>query len=316
MVESLPDDEATTLANLESDAENAALMEHLERTIPPMDLGAAERLLREAREVFEQHGVVFFLRQGTCLGAVRDHALIAWDDDLDLGSIVGLHGFTEDLIEPTVETLRAHGCYVEVLHDGLYTSVKIMKYRIRIDWQCYRVVKGTIAHYPGVPFPVGLFTELAEVDFIGEKFLVPSPPEDYLRFKYGPDWATPKQVGYEKDVLDNMPEGTVPGRAGRLQQFLAVHLFPRQSARLLVLDDGGNPVPGAEVIVAGLNRSQTNRRGVAKFYLPGADSYALAVTAGGREEVLYEEALAPGRMYVYRPDPARPAGRYFVLTEE
>ena len=247
---------------------------------------------------------------------MRDHALIAWDDDLDLGSIIGLHGFTEDLIEPTVETLRAHGCYVEVLHDGLYTSVKIMKYRIRIDWQCYRVVKGTIAHYPGVPFPVGLFTELAEVDFIGEKYLVPSPPEDYLRFKYGPDWATPKQVGYEKDVLDNMPEGTVPGRAGRLQQFLAVHLFPRQAARLLVLDGGGNPVPGAEVIVAGLNRSQTNRRGVAKFYLPGADNYALAVTAGGREEVLYEEALAPGRMYVYRPDPARPAGRYFVLTEE
>ena len=316
MTESLPDDEATTLANAESDAENAALMEHLERTIPPMDLAAAERLLSEAREVFEQHGVVFFLRQGTCLGAVRDHALIAWDDDLDLGSIIGLHGFTEDLIEPTVETLRARGCYVEVLHDGLYTAVKIMKYRIRIDWQCYRVVEGTIAHYPGVPFPVGLFTELAEVDFIGEKYRVPSPPEDYLRFKYGPDWATPKQVGYEKDVLDNMPEGTVPGRAGRLQQFLAVHLFPRQAARLLVLDGGGNPVPGAEVMVAGLNRSQTNRRGVAKFYLPGADHYALAVTAGGREEVLYEEALAPGRMYVYRPDAARPAGRYFVLTEE
>ena len=83
-----------------------------------------------------------------------------------------------------------------------------------------------------------------------------------------------------------------------------------------MLDGGGDPVPGAEVIVAGLNRSRTNRRGVAKFYLPGADNYALAVTAGGREEVLYEEALAPGRMYVYRPDPARPAGRYFVLTEE
>ena len=316
MIDRPPDDEATTSGNAESDAENAALMDHLERTIPPMDLGDAERLLREARGVFEQHGVVFFLRQGTCLGAVRDGALIAWDDDLDLGSIIGLHGFTEDMIEPTVETLRAHGCYVEVFHAGLYTSVKIMKYRIRIDWQCYRVVKGTIAHYPGVPFPVGLFAELAEVDLIGAKFLVPSPPEEYLRFKYGPDWATPKQVGYEKDVLDNMPEGTVPGRPGRLRQFLAVHLFPRQAARLLVLDGDGNPVPGAEVIVAGLNRSRTNRRGVARFYLAGADHYALAVTAGGREEVLYEEALSPGRMYVYRPDPARPAGRYFVLTEQ
>ena len=84
------------------DAENAALMQHIERTIPPMDLSDAEQLLREAKQIFDKHDVVFFLRQGTCLGAVRDHALIPWDDDLDLGSIIGLHGFTEESIEPTV----------------------------------------------------------------------------------------------------------------------------------------------------------------------------------------------------------------------
>ena len=40
------------------------------------------------------------------------------------------------------------------------------------------------------------------------------------------------------------------------------------------------------------------------------------MTADGREEILYEEAMAPGKRYVYRPDPDKPAGRYFVLTEE
>ncbi len=299
-----------------SDAENAALMKHLERTIPPMDLRDAEKLLREVKQILDECGVVFFLRQGTCLGAVRDHALIPWDDDLDLGSIIGMHGFTEDAIEPTVAELRANGCYVEVHRDGLYTSVKIMKYRIKIDWQCYRVVKGTIAHYPGVPFPVSLFTELAEVEFIGDKYLVPSPPEEYLRCKYGPDWVTPKQVGYEKDVLDNMPEGAVPGRAGWLRRSLAVHFSSRRTGRLLVLDSNGDPVSGARVLVAGLGQARTNRKGYAKFYLPGPDTYAVAVTGNSREEVLYEEAMAPGMTYVYRPDPARPAGRYFVLAEE
>lgn len=298
-----------------SDIDNAALMEHLERTIPPMDLGDAEKLLREVKQIFDEHGVVFFLRQGTCLGAVRDHALIPWDDDLDLGSIIDLHGFTEEAIAPTVDSLRAIGCYVEVHREGLYTAVKIMKYRIRIDWQCYRVVKGTIAHYPGVPFPVGLFTELSEVDFIGDKYLVPSPPEEYLRYKYGPDWGTPKQVGYEKDVLDNMPTGSVPGRAGWLKQFLAVHFSPGRTARLLVLDKNGDPVANAGVLIAGLNRTRTNRQGYAKFYLPGSDNYAVAVTANGVEEVLYEESMAPGYRYVYRPDAAKSAGRYFVLTQ-
>ncbi len=299
-----------------SDAENAALMEQLMRSIPPMDLGNAENLLREAKQVFDEHGVVFFLRQGTCLGAVRDHALISWDDDLDLGSIVDMHGFTEDLIEPAVESCRANGCYVEVSHDGLFISVKIMKYRIRIDWQCYRVVKGTIVHYPGVPLPVGLFTELSQVEFIGDTYLVPSPPEEYLRYKYGPDWVTPKRVGYEKDVLDAMPQGSVPGRAGWLKQFLAVRFLPGRTARLLVLDENDAPVTGADVFLAGLSRSKTNRRGIAKFYLPGPDIYALAVTANGREEVLYEEAMAQREMYVYRPDPAKLAGRYFALTQE
>ncbi len=299
-----------------SDAENAALMGELERAIPPMDVRDGEKLLLEAKEVFDEHGIVFFLRQGTCLGAVRDQALIPWDDDLDLGSIIDMHGFSEEMIGPAVESLRAKGCYVEVLHDGLYTAVKIFKYRIRIDWQCYRVVKGTIAHYPGVPFPVSLFEELQGVDFLGTTFQVPNPPDDYLQYKYGPDWGTPKQVGYEKDVLEAMPKGIVPGRPGRLRQFLAVRFTPGKTAGLLVLDEQDEPVSGATVLVAGLNQTKTNRKGVARFYLPGPDTYAVAVTVNGHEEVLYEESMTPGGSYVYRPDPEQSEGRYFVLTEE
>jgi hypothetical protein len=303
-------------AEPENDTETAALMNRLEREIPPMDIANAEQLMREAKAAFDQHGVVFFLRQGTCLGAVRDGALIPWDDDLDLGSIIGLHGFTEALIDPVAETLRAGGAYVEVAREGLYTSVKIFKYRIRIDWQCYRVVDGTIAHYPGVPFPVHLFEELTPVDFIGDQYLVPSPPDEYLTLKYGPDWRTPKRVGYEKDVLDAMPLGTVPGRPGKLKQWFLVRFAPKQTSRLRVLDNNGDPVAGAEVRIAGLSTTHTNSEGIARFYLPIAENYAVTVIANDREEVLYEEALEPGKTYVYRPDPQQTEGRYFVLSED
>ena len=298
-----------------SDSENAELMLHLERTIPPMNIEDAETLLGEVKEVFDKHKVTFFLRQGTCLGAVRDHALIVWDDDLDIGSIIGMHGFTDEMIEPSVADLRGRGCYVEVHHEGLYTAVKIMKYKIRIDWQCYRVVKGTIAHYPGVPFPIKLFTNLTTIDFLGKSYNVPSPPGDYLTYKYGPDWITPKQIGYEKDVLDNMPSGTVPGRPGKLRQWFLVRFNPAQTATLIVLDVDGLPVHGATVVIAGLNRSTSDQDGQVKFYLPGPDNYAVSITFKDVEEVLYEETLTPGNRYIYRPDPVRPPGRYFVLTE-
>ena len=85
---------------------------------------------------------------------------------------------------------------------------------------------------------------------------------------------------------------------------------------LRVLGEHGEPIADGEVAVAGLGRSRTDGNGDARCYVPREDVYALVVRAGGREEVLYEEQLAPGRRYVYRPDADRPAGRIFVLTEE
>ena len=291
-------------------------MDHLMKTTPSMDASVAATLLREAKEIMDEHGVVFFLRQGTCLGAIRDNAFITWDDDIDIGSIEGLHRFDERVIEPVAASFRARGFHVRRKSYGGETWLGLMKHNIRVDWVCFRVRKQHIVHFPGVRIPVRLFTDLKEIDFIGEKFLVPNPPEEYLRHKYGPHWMTPNRIGYGKDVVGNIPEGPMPGHPARLTQLLITRLFPRRAARLRVLDMAGTPISGAEVTVAGWGRYETNRAGYARFYLPANDVYALVVRDNGHEEVLYEEELAPGKTYVYRPDSAVSSGRIFVLTEE
>ena len=68
--------------------------------------------------------------------------------------------------------------------------------------------------------------------------------------------------------------------------------------------------------VAGLGVSRADRRGVARFYLPGADDYALEISTAQHEEVLYEEALEPGKTYTYRPQEGVSVGRYYVLQPE
>ncbi len=282
----------------------------------PLDLAAAESMLREFKEIMDRLGVVFFLRQGTCLGAVRDNAFIPWDDDLDLGSVLGLHGLTEASIGPVADAFRDIGYFVKVEHKAHYIGLEMMKSSLWIDWIACRIIDDSIYQFPGVRTPVRLLTQLKEIDFIGEKFLVPNPPEEYLRFKYGEGWITPNRTGYMKDIVDMIPESPVPGNAGRLRQFLSRHVLRWRACRLRVLNHEDEPVSGAEVVVAGLGLSRTNRQGYARFYLPGDDLYALVIRHEGHEEVLYHETMTPGGMYVYRPDRSSTSGRLLALSSE
>jgi hypothetical protein len=192
----------------------------------------------------------------------------------------------------------------------------MMKSSTRVDWACYRIIDDSIFHYPGVRIPARLFTRLKEIDFINTKFLVPNPPEEYLRFKYGAGWMTPKKVGFEEDVLEMISDAPLPGSGGRLRRFLSKHILQWGAGKLRVLDHESKPVFGAEVRIAGVGRSRTNKLGYTKFYLPGDDWYALVIKYDNHEEVLYQEKMIRGQTYVYKQDPLAVSGRLCALCPE
>jgi hypothetical protein len=83
----------------ESGSDEAALFKSY-TNLQHINPAFAKKILEEAKEILGSLGIPFFLRQGTCLGAVRDQAFIPWDDDVDLGSVMGLNGLTEDMLDP------------------------------------------------------------------------------------------------------------------------------------------------------------------------------------------------------------------------
>lgn len=259
---------------------------------PPMDPVAAERILKEAKSILHGHGVVFLMQSGSCLGAVRDKAFIPWDDDMDIASVIGINGLSPTLIDTIIAEFRSNGYYCKInysnLNDPPYSyGYSVIKDWVRLDWACMSVVDGHVYSFPGIRVPANQFTNPLEIDFLGEKFHVPNPPEEYLRLKYGPEWMIPKKAGYyEKDVVEQVSAYGVDGGLCSIR----------------VLDDDSNPVTGAEIKIAVGGRFITDNNGYADVVLPaeGISYYALTVIYPGHEVVLYEEQLEPSNKYVYR----------------
>ena len=43
------------------------------------------KMLKDAKKVFQNNGLEFWLDCGTLLGAIRDNGFIPWENDIDLG---------------------------------------------------------------------------------------------------------------------------------------------------------------------------------------------------------------------------------------
>ena len=311
-----------------SGSTNAEIQDRLTKTTPPMDVAIAKKLLLEVKDVMDLRGVQFFLRQGTCLGAIRDSAFIPWDDDLDLGVILGVNGFTEKSVEPLMVAFRESGYYVRSEYSDNIIYATLLKNMIRVDLLFHRVIDEHIYHWPGIWFPVTLFNHLKEISFMGGVFFVPNPPEEYLRIKYGPDWQTPKRFGYAKDVVDNIPMEPTLSFLQRMKRSVTGYFYPEDVTILKVLDNARSPVGGANIRIVGLGSFKTNKKGYAKLYLKTkgysssiasgvsdevGDISSIVISYGNHEEVLYEEILAPNGSYLYEPNPAQTEGRIFAL---
>ncbi|PZC45292.1 MAG: Phosphorylcholine metabolism protein LicD [Chloroflexi bacterium] len=268
-----------------------------------MDPAIAANRLKEVKRIFDDQKVVFWLGSGTCLGCIRENRFIPWDDEIDTASIIGMHGLDEETIYRMGDVFKENGFYPRIRSNPQYMSVAFIKDGVRTDWTCHRIVDGGAIEFPGVKLPLHLFTQPKKIEFIGQKFLVPSPPEEYLRLKYGSEWLTPKGPGFEADVVMKIGDGDNLSRWNKFQRALSVGKFPRANSSVKVFDRDGRLVRGAEVIVAGLDRSKTDRYGVAKFYVPHTACYAMVIRYEKHQEILYEEWLSPSINYIYRPGP-------------
>lgn len=262
-----------------------------------IDTSNAIKVLKEVKQILGSFGVTFFLRQSTCLGAIRDNGFIPWDIDVDIGSVIGLHGLTEESLDQIVVGFRNNGFLTRIERGDSIIYLLLVKLSIRCDWICFKIIDDYIVQFPFLKTPLSLFTNLKEITFLDEKFYVPNPPEEYLRHKYGDDWQIPKRWGeFEEDVLNQATKMPAPNSIGELRQLIARYLLFWRASKIRVFDKEWKPVDGAEVIAVGLGHYRTDKQGCASFYVPQDDFYPLIVRFENQKKINYLQRIKPGEV--------------------
>ena len=160
----------------------------------------ARKDLLRVKKALDEAGIRFFLMFGTLLGAVRDKDLILWDKDIDLGI------FYEDSykLEKAEKILEKHGIFMEGkrrrrIDTPIEKFVLFGKSVWGIEFMTMYLIGDTYWHIDSsdwrgaklMPYKREWLDNLEEIDFLGQKFLIPSSPKEVLKSFYGSKWIIP-----------------------------------------------------------------------------------------------------------------------------
>ena len=168
-----------------------------------MNLDHAKKDLKTIKNLLDSLKVRFTLAYGTCLGAYRDKEFLPGDDDIDLAitdkvplemrkriatDLMDL-GFKKQDMFWVVEGKKLDN--VPYYQGTEKTGIIVLERYVKITlFFFYDDGKEMICIPHGMPLISSLskfYKKLDEIKFKGDKYLIPSPVEDYLAYTYR-DW--------------------------------------------------------------------------------------------------------------------------------
>lgn len=174
----------------------------------PQGKNNANKALRETSDLLDEMGIRHYLAFGTALGIVRDGKIIEhdWDndfiidaDDLDKfdTKLAKKYGFNPIRFKQDIPKWKTER---EESEELMIRTIAIYKYDVRNDLDPIYVskdkksgliLKGRNRNKFCAKHPIEWFKDAKEVEYMGKKYLVPYPYDEYFKSNYGDDWQTP-----------------------------------------------------------------------------------------------------------------------------
>lgn len=187
-----------------------------------MDVERANQYLQDLKKALDELGITFCLMYGTLIGAIREEEFVYYDDDVDIAIFYKeIKDFK--LIEKLKEKLKPLGYYFATMSvEGQLSSFYIAKK----DPGCHEKVdvyvlferdgkiwfpqyinhkeKGPVIR--AFPYTKKYFENMDEINFLGAKYKVPTPPEDFLEELWA-DWWVAKGGQWGVIQAEHFPVG-------------------------------------------------------------------------------------------------------------
>jgi len=150
------------------------------------------RTLLVMKKIMAEMGLNFYLKNGTLLGLLRDGFPIP-GDDVDLFSFDEL---PDSRFDEFTRVVQKHGLIMFQIYAKVVRNVRIVGVYIRGDgiiatgiefWGEFQ--NNYVTYDGGLLCPKKFFIgDLRQIDFLGEKFNIPTDSEGLLEFNYGKNW--------------------------------------------------------------------------------------------------------------------------------
>jgi hypothetical protein len=166
-------------------------------TLRPITSRTGKLILDIAVEVFNETKTSFWLSAGTCLGLYRDGEFLPKDYDVDIEFVSHNPEKTKEIYD--IFYKRGFRLYRTMIHGEEYTQIAMINPSgVLLDLYLYRdnLIDGyyvNINEHGILLLPKDMVsTGISFLDYQGSRYPVPGPTEEYLRFRFGSGWGTPK----------------------------------------------------------------------------------------------------------------------------
>jgi phosphorylcholine metabolism protein LicD len=148
--------------------------------------------IKDAKKVFDDNGIIFWICDGTLLGAFREKGFIRWDNETDIDmfeeELLANYDLLKDCFLSCGFIVRGHnrvrGSKMNIYRGREKISIRGLYLNPEYKEDTYRMSRS-------YQYPKTFFEKFDTISLKGVELRTPYPIKEYIYYVYGPNWKKP-----------------------------------------------------------------------------------------------------------------------------